>query len=123
MVNFDWHGAIKDLREEGTVEALWSVLAAILPQVLPSVKYRSLLAKPLHSCGYVTSRRASNKETCSMHSPQRATGQHQHCLAASDLLAEDAFSLKLTSACSAAVRHVLRHAAAVQQLLSRGRAA
>ena len=32
MVNFDWHGAIKELHEDGTVHGLWSILAAILPE-------------------------------------------------------------------------------------------
>ena len=35
MVNFDWHGAIKELHEEGTVHGLWSILAAILPEARP----------------------------------------------------------------------------------------
>ena len=36
MVNFDWHGAIKELHEDGTVHGLWSILAAILPEASPS---------------------------------------------------------------------------------------
>ena len=56
MVNFDWHGALKDLKEEGTVEALWSVLAAILPQV-------SLLLSP-GVCGVPNLAAASNGSFC-----------------------------------------------------------
>ena len=51
MVNFDWHGAMKDLKEEGTVEALWSVLAAILPQVS--------LCTPAHPASHTSSCAAS----------------------------------------------------------------
>ena len=33
IVNFDWHGTMNNLKEKGTVEGLWAILAAILPQV------------------------------------------------------------------------------------------
>ena len=33
IVNYDWHGTMANLKEKGTVEALWAILAAILPQV------------------------------------------------------------------------------------------
>ena len=33
VVNFDWHGTIAQLKEKGTVEGLWAILGAILPQV------------------------------------------------------------------------------------------
>lgn len=33
VLNFDWHGMIKELREEPTVEGLWTLLESILPQV------------------------------------------------------------------------------------------
>jgi hypothetical protein len=33
VLNFDWHGMIKDLKDKGTVEGLWALLQNILPQV------------------------------------------------------------------------------------------
>lgn len=36
IVNYDWHSNIANLREKGTVEGLWMILAATLPQVLKS---------------------------------------------------------------------------------------
>ena len=33
IVNFDWHATMTNLKEKGTVEGLWAILAAILPQV------------------------------------------------------------------------------------------
>lgn len=33
VLNFDWHGMMKDLRENATVEGLWSRLEGICAQV------------------------------------------------------------------------------------------
>ena len=33
VINFDWHGMVKDLREKGTVEGLWALLETIISQV------------------------------------------------------------------------------------------
>lgn len=33
VLNFDWHGMMKDLREQATVEGLWTLLESICPQV------------------------------------------------------------------------------------------
>ena len=34
VINFDWHGMVKDLREKGAVEGLWALLETIVSQVL-----------------------------------------------------------------------------------------
>ena len=33
VINFDWHGMVKELREKGTVEGLWALLESIISQV------------------------------------------------------------------------------------------
>ena len=33
VLNFDWHGMMKDLKEEGTVEGFWTLLESLLPIV------------------------------------------------------------------------------------------
>lgn len=33
VINFDWHGMVKELREKGTVEGLWALLETIISQV------------------------------------------------------------------------------------------
>ena len=33
VINFDWHGMVKELREKGTVEGLWALLESIVSQV------------------------------------------------------------------------------------------
>ena len=33
VLNFDWHGMMKDLKENATVEGLWMLLESICPQV------------------------------------------------------------------------------------------
>ena len=33
VLNFDWHGAIKELKDQATVEGLWALLEGVLPQV------------------------------------------------------------------------------------------
>ena len=33
MLNFDWHGTIKELKEPATVEGLWALLESVVPQV------------------------------------------------------------------------------------------
>lgn len=33
VINFDWHGMVKDLREKGAVEGLWALLETIIAQV------------------------------------------------------------------------------------------
>ena len=48
VINFDWHGMVKELREKGTVEGLWALLESIISQVWVSV------ARPLHSSGNPT---------------------------------------------------------------------
>lgn len=35
VINFDWHGMMKDLREHATVEGLWALLESICPKVTP----------------------------------------------------------------------------------------
>lgn len=56
IVNYDWHSNIANLREKGTVEGLWMILAATLPQVLkkffeffgPAAACAFLLTAPFH---------------------------------------------------------------------------
>lgn len=33
VLNFDWHGMMKDLKEDATVEGFWSLLESFFPQV------------------------------------------------------------------------------------------
>ena len=33
VINFDWHGMVKELREKGAVEGLWALLESIVSQV------------------------------------------------------------------------------------------
>ena len=33
VINFDWHGAVKELRERGAVEGLWALLETLVTQV------------------------------------------------------------------------------------------
>jgi hypothetical protein len=33
VLNFDWHGMTKDLRERGAVEGLWALLESTIAQV------------------------------------------------------------------------------------------
>ncbi len=33
VINFDWHGAVKELREKGAVEGLWALLETLVSQV------------------------------------------------------------------------------------------
>lgn len=33
VINFDWHGMVKELREKGAVEGLWALLESIISQV------------------------------------------------------------------------------------------
>ncbi len=33
VVNFDWHGMTKELRERGAVEGLWALLETLVTQV------------------------------------------------------------------------------------------
>ena len=33
VINFDWHGAVKELRDKGAVEGLWALLETLLCQV------------------------------------------------------------------------------------------
>jgi hypothetical protein len=35
VINFDWHGMVKDLQEKGAVEGLWALLETIVSQVRP----------------------------------------------------------------------------------------
>ena len=34
VLNFDWHGMTKDLRERGAVEGLWALLESVVSEVL-----------------------------------------------------------------------------------------
>lgn len=38
VINFDWHGMVKDLREKGAVEGLWALLETIVSQVMNSAQ-------------------------------------------------------------------------------------
>lgn len=44
VLNFDWHGMTKDLRERGAVEGLWALLESIVAEVL-------FCAAALETCG------------------------------------------------------------------------
>lgn len=46
VINFDWHGMVKELREKGTVEGLWALLESIVSQV-------SLASLPLSRCSAI----------------------------------------------------------------------
>ena len=42
VINFDWHGAVKELREKGAVEGLWALLETLLVQVCGEFSASSL---------------------------------------------------------------------------------
>ena len=50
VLNFDWHGMIKELREQATVEGLWTLLEGILPQVCSLLHVDLLNPSPLQTC-------------------------------------------------------------------------
>ena len=49
VLNFDWHGMTKDLRERGAVEGLW----ALLESVVSEVSFPWLPGKVVHDGGSV----------------------------------------------------------------------
>ena len=47
VINFDWHGAVKELREKGAVEGLWALLETLVSQVGRCTIFYSFLGDPL----------------------------------------------------------------------------